>query len=439
MTNTRRTVLAGMAGGAGAGLLAACGGGGQGSGAPAVAELRGVSLEHWAQNELTHVEGAAKQKVLQQFSAQSGLGISVTSAGGAGPEKVIAAMAAGTPPDMLDGFHFNLSQYYRQGATVDVDAELKSNADWKKARASLYPNIVQGFTWKGKMYGVPLYSSHFNMYFQPELLKRAGLVAPPPKTWTWDQFLDYNRKASRPPEITGYDDQWSYSRTGMMALANGHKFMSADGTKFSYNSPEALEAVEFQQQMIKSGLMRAHDGTASGSYTEKLPDGKVVFQFGVAARVPTYRKAGSQFGTCYFPIGPKNKEKLNYTHGEAYGFSVFKNKDAKKQQAAVLASVWGTRADMGLLLAQEAGTVPSYKSTIEDAAFQANFKKDADAWPFYDVLPGFIPMPNFPGFADVRALGDMMIRDIWAGKGTAREIMNEYTRQGQQKLDDVLK
>jgi ABC-type glycerol-3-phosphate transport system substrate-binding protein len=190
--------------------------------------------------------------------------------------------------------------------------------------------------------------------------------------------------------------------------------------------------------LVKQGLMRAHDGSATGGYSEKLPEGKVVFQFAVAARVPAYRLNGTQFGTTYFPLGPKNTAKKNVTHGESYGFAVFK-KDPKKQQAALQAAVWGTRNDSGLVYAQTGGTIPAYRGVIESPELQAAFKNDADVWPFYELLPNFIPMPNFPGFTEVRTMGDQMIPQIWAEKVTVRDGLNEYTRLAQQRLDEVLR
>jgi ABC-type glycerol-3-phosphate transport system substrate-binding protein len=138
-------------------------------------------------------------------------------------------------------------------------------------------------------------------------------------------------------------------------------------------------------------------------------------------------------------VGPSNKAKSSLTFGEAYGVGVFKTKDAKRQQAAWLASLWTTRPDMGLLIAQEAGAPPSYTYTVDDKAFQSAFRQDAEAWPFYDLIPGFVPMPNFPGFGDVRTMGDKMIPDIWSGKANAKQVLDEYTRLAQQKLDEALK
>ena len=68
--------------------------------------------------------------------------------------------------------------------------------------------------------------------------------------------------------------------------------------------------------------MRPHDGSAGGGYSEKLPQGGVVFQNGVAARIPLYRQQGTEFGTCFYPLGPRNTTKLNYTQGSPYAFSV---------------------------------------------------------------------------------------------------------------------
>ena len=146
-------------------------------------------------------------------------------------------MTGGTPPDSADGFNYNMSDLFRQVATVDVDAALKGDADWKKARAALYPDIATGFTWKSKLFAVPIYNSFFSLYYQPDFLKRAGLAVPPLRGWSWDQFLDYCRKASRPPDITGCDAGWNYGMGGMFMLNNGAKFVSQDGTKFTFDSP----------------------------------------------------------------------------------------------------------------------------------------------------------------------------------------------------------
>jgi len=439
ITATRRRALGTAALGGGATLLAACGvgGGGAPGGSPKV-DLTGVSVDFWSDGVSTHPTSQATAAVLDAYTAQNTLGVRVNTAASVGLEagitKVITALAAGTPPDLINMKHFFLADLFSRGATVDVDAELKGDAEWKKVRADAYPNIVQGLTWKGKLYAIPSHNSYFLMYYQPELLKRAGLAAPP-RDWTWDRFVDYCRRASSPPDVTGYDCSWEHPRTGMVALNNGAQSISPDGTKLIVNGPEIREAIEWQLGLVRSGLMRPHNGSANGGYSEKLPQGTVAFQFGVQARIPTYRKDGVQFGTCFYPLGPGNKAKKNMTHGTAYGFAVMKNKDPKKQAAALQASLWAAKPESGMVLLRDGGVLPSYKSIVEAPSFQAEWKKDADNWPFVEALAGFQPFPGFPTFEEARNAVLKHWQNIWAGRTSVNDGLNEGQREAQQIID----
>ncbi|MBI3974272.1 MAG: extracellular solute-binding protein [Chloroflexi bacterium] len=442
---TRRTLLLG-AGIAGSALLAACAGPGPGAGAspgsrPA-ADLKGITVEYWSMQTPTHPEEVARVKVLNNFTAENTLGIKVETAATAGQtaatlDKVIGALAAGTPPDLVNTFNFYLADLANRNALADVDAELKSNADWKKVRPSIYPHIVQGLSWRGKFHAVPSHNSYFMLYFNAAALKRAGLAAPA-RTWTWDQFVDYGKKASQPPDVTAYDCDWTYPHTGMLALNNGARFVSPDNTRFTLNTSEVREAVEWQLGLVKAGLMRAHDGN-KGGYKERLPEGKVVFQFGVPARVPVYRRDAVEFGTTHYPLGPKNRAKQNFTHGTAYGYAAFKGKDPQKVQASLLASLWASRPDSGMIFAQEGGVPPSYRHIVESAEFKARWQKDPEVWPFYEALPSFLPYPSVPVFWDARSEINGEFVAIWAGKKSITDALNEAQRKAQQLLDQALK
>jgi ABC-type glycerol-3-phosphate transport system substrate-binding protein len=280
-------------------------------------------------------------------------------------------------------------------------------------------------------------NSFFLMYYSPTLLKRAGLQ-PPPRTWTWDDFVSYGKKAANPPDVVLYASQWQYPWLAMFSLNNNAPFLSADNTKFQFTSPDVQATAEWELGLVKAGLEPAHDGSASGGYKEQLPQGKQVFQYGVPNRVATYRQTNVEFGTCYYPLGPKNSSKTNYTIGSAYGFSIFKNKDAKKQQAALRAALWGTRLESGLTFAKDGGDPPSYKHVVESTEFQSQWKKDEQAWPFFEALPGFVPYYNFPTFWDARAAINTQLMNVWAGKVSVKDGLAEAQRQAQLLLDKAL-
>jgi multiple sugar transport system substrate-binding protein len=414
-------------------------------------DLNGTTVEYLSMFQPTHVIERANLKALEAFSQQNPYGIKILntqSAGQAGGQRegqvqgasmaqVIAAIAAGTPPDMILTANFNMAELFARGGTVDVDAELKGNAEWRRIRPAVYPNIVHGLSWRGKLFAVPAHSSFFLMYYNGDLLKRAGLP-PPPRTWTWSTFEDYSRKASQPPDVWGWSDGWTYARTGMMFINNGARFTNADGTKFSLNSPEVRETLEFNHRMLRAGLTPPHDGTRNGGYQELLQQGKMVFQHAQPNRVPEWRKINLDFGTIYYPLGPRNMTKANFSHGTTYGFTVFK-KDPKKVQAALLAALQAAKPESGMIFAKGAGTPPSYRSTVEAATFQAEMKKDTESWPFYEVLPNFIPFPAFATFSEAREAVDEEFGKIWAGQTSLNAGLEAAQRRAQQLLDEALK
>jgi ABC-type glycerol-3-phosphate transport system substrate-binding protein len=153
--------------------------------------------------------------------------------------------------------------------------------------------------------------------------------------------------------------------------------------------------------------------------------------------VATYRQTNVEFGTCTYPLGPRNTAKANKTIGSAYGLSIFKNKDPKKQRTALLAALWATRLDSGMILA-DGGDPPSYKHVVESPEFQAKWKKDAENWPFMEALPGFVPYYNFPTFWKARAAINTQLMDVWAGKQSVRDCLAEAQRQAQALLDKGL-
>lgn len=452
-TTSRRTML--FRGGAAllagpAVLLAACaapGGSGDTAASPPTADLKGVTVEFWPKDAAGHPEYEATKKILDAFNQNNTYGITVTVAGQSSSsatgdmKKVVAALAAGTPPDFINQHGYNLADLFRKSVLIDFDAELKSNNDYKKVRAGIYPHILAGHTLQNKLFSLPTHNSFFEMFYQSDLLKRAGLTAPPPRTWTWDDFVSYSKQAAHPPDVTGYDEQWSYARTGMMILNNGVQMVSADNTKLQLTAPEVLATIEWALNYEKAGLSHSFDASAKGGgYAERLSDGQVVFQFGVPARVVTYQKSNVPFGVCFYPLGPSNKEKANYSHGASYGMGVFKNSAKPKQaSAAALASLAATQLDSGLIYAKEAGTPPSYKYVVDAPALQDYLKSNPESAVFYQGLPSFLPFPPVPSFEDVRAEIDKHLVDIWSGKTSARDGLAEAQRAGQQIMDAAQK
>jgi hypothetical protein len=57
-------------------------------------------------------------------------------------EKLLGALAAGTPPDLTRYQNFYLAPLFAKGGLLDADTAMKGIAEWRRVRPSLFPNIV---------------------------------------------------------------------------------------------------------------------------------------------------------------------------------------------------------------------------------------------------------------------------------------------------------
>ena len=406
-----------------------------------VAVSQASTIEYWQMLPGTHPEEVAIKAVLDDYTKRNthGVTVRVGPSGGTNPtdlSKVLAAISGGTPPNMINTFNFTTSGLMDQGAAVDVDAELRGDTTWGQVRSGVYPQLLAALTWKGKLYAVPTYNSYFEMYYSKNALQRAGLTAPPPAAWTWQDFVHYCTAAAQPPKVTGYDCDWTYSYTGMVALNNGAPFVNADATKFLMDQPAFIASIEWQQSLVKNGLMRAYAaGVADGGYKERLPQAGVVFQYAVPARVPQYRQQKVDFGTCYYPLGPNNTRKGNATIGSTKGFTILKTKDAELVQASLQAALWASRPESGTTFAEIGGVPPSYRPIVESSAFQSRWQGDTELWPFFAALPGFQPYPNCPKYWSTRTLINQQLQAIWQGKASVHDALTQAQKVAQQQLD----
>ena len=426
---TRASLLRGAAGALGAGLLAACGvardGGGavapSGTGAP-------VPIEFWYTLPDTHPTGKARADALAVAERASGGAFTITynEASGAGMAKVVAAVAAGTPPGFLIDYPYYAAQLFLKGAMVDVEQELKGVTAWGRARANIPPAFLEGVRWMGNTVAIPFQISQQAMMYAPDQLEKAG-VAPPAPTWTWAAFEELSKRAARPPDVWGMSVGWRSSTWQLMAGSNGVSWLSKDQTKVSFTQPENLAGVEFLQKYTYGlGLMPI--GNNQKSAGELMIKGQTVFEPQGPYRVPDMRKAGvTRFGAALWPRGPQKP--TPYHWGTLYSTIVFKNPDPAKQRAATQAAVGAlsdeaqaahVMADLGLPVTKSAREAPALQRFV---AQEPVVKAFADMFPYCDVWPAI------PSGDEMRQILDRTMLQLYEQKAGIKDAMAAAERE----------
>jgi multiple sugar transport system substrate-binding protein len=121
------------------------------------------------------------------------------------------------------------------------------------------PGLVQGASYKGQVYGSPLFEDQGFMYYRKDLLAKAGLQ--PPTTW---QQLETEAKTLVSSHAVKYGFVWQGASYEGLTCNFMEYLASAGGTatnssytQATLDSPQASQALTFMRSLITSGASPA--------------------------------------------------------------------------------------------------------------------------------------------------------------------------------------
>ena len=206
-----------------------------------------------------------------------------TVAGGAGSNaKAVLAqrLAANKPPDSFQGHAGKeLLDYIKAGQIEPINFIYKS-AGFEKVMA---PQLVKQITYKGNLYSVPVNIHRANvLWFNPSVLKKAGITIADGSPLTWDQFIaDLNAIKAKEPNVIPLSlaEEWTQKHlleTVMIGVlgADGWNGLWAKGA--DWNSPKITEALN----RFKTLLTYTNSDASSLTWQDAgklVVDGKAAF------------------------------------------------------------------------------------------------------------------------------------------------------------------
>ena len=292
-----------------------------------------MEIEYWSTLPETHPTGKGRidaLKLSEQANAEY-FRIKYAEPGGANIEKMIASLAAGTPPNLVVDYPYFAARLHIKDGLIDYEKELKAQPAWARARANLSPAFLEGIQWLGAMVGIPFQISQQAMVYAPDKLEKAGVRAPNGLTWTWADFEEIAKRAAKPPDVWGLSVGWRSSGYTTWAASNGTSWLSKDGTKISFTHPEGMAGVELLTRLT-NGLRLMPLGANQKSAGELIVKGQTVFEPNGPYRLPAWKQAGvTRVEGVPFPRGPHKPTTYNW--GTLYSFIVFKSTDPAKQRA----------------------------------------------------------------------------------------------------------
>ncbi|WP_018349050.1 ABC transporter substrate-binding protein [Longispora albida] len=284
-------------------------------------------------------------------------------------QKILADAAAGTLPDVVNIGADNALPMSRQGLLVNIaEAMPKAKDDYTAGSWKAYE--IPG---KGGSYGFPWYLTTGGNFVNKSLLQQAGMSGEQvPKTFT--EFKEFGMKISQ----NSGGKIWALSaKPGLVDLAlHGVKVMNDEGTKFTFNTPEGVKALQDYVDLFKAGAMPPDALTRDGakSNTDFLA-GKIALVPGSASFLTEIK----QNAPSLYPNVAIAPQLTNTGHSNMYILGLSVNAKSKNKRTALEFGHFVTNPENQAKFAKIVTIFPSTPKSYEDPFFSTpRADKNAD-------------------------------------------------------------
>lgn len=336
--------------------------------------------------------------------------------------KMTAAITAGTVPDLIFSFTEDQASLLSTDGFDTVPDGLVKESDFFPA---IWGNSLAG----GKQYGVPWYTYANILIYRTDVAQKAGITAPP-TTWAEQKSFAEKLKAhgvANPLVLAVGYDKYSAGQFRVMVAQNGGSLLSADNSKWTLNTEQNVEALEYWASLIKSGLSSA-DGPAfldtvpwmSSGKSAAIVDGGPWFASwfddangkGWSASHMTYAQN---------PTGPSGGKGATTGGGSWMVPSDSKNKDAAWKYVR-----WMSEAPQQVEWYKIFGNMPALKSAWDDPALKGTVLDQV-----HEALNHGVAQPNVPTWNQVGQIIGQQMEKVVRGGVSAQAALDEAQKQAE--------
>ena len=335
-------------------------------------------------------------------------------------QKLRTDISGGTNPDIsIIGTRW-LLDFVKDDIAEPLDGYMQG--DFK---ARFIPPFLKPATIGGKIYGLPIAASARALYYNKEMLTKAGFPNGP---LTWDDVVAASEKmkASGTPgfglmakgtevDVYYYYALWSY----------GGDVINAD-TKAAFDSPAGVKALTLYKTMVDKGL------TEPGVTNYTREDLQNLFKQGRVGMVITapflINQIAKEAPKLDYGIVPVPKGTTSSTYAVTDSVVMFKN--SKVKQAAWKFLDFLFTKDPRIAFTKGEGFLPTTTAEAQDPYFAENARLKT----FVDLLPSAHFAPTVTGWEDTAKAVTDAVQSVYIGKAEPAAALKQAAAQADQSL-----
>jgi multiple sugar transport system substrate-binding protein len=321
--------------------------------------------------------------------------------------KLTTSFAAGTPPDIFLVNFREYSQFVAREAVEPLDPHLEEVG---LQLDRYYEPPVEAFTFEGALQCMPQNISSLVVYYNNDLLRKAGLKRPP-ADWDWEEFRSYALRLTD-ERNRGVGIEPSIIRLAPFVWSNGGEMVDDPDTPshFTLEQPAAREALEFLV-----GLVRDDQVVPTEKEVVAAEDLETLFAAGRLGMLLSSRRDTPLFRENVeldwdVAALPRSKQPAGILHSDAY--CIARGSDALDSALGFVAYATGKQGQT--ITALGGRTVPSLKSVANSGAFLDPSAPPRHSEVFLEGIPYIRRTPVIPTWPEIEDVaGEILTRAFY--------------------------
>ena len=342
-------------------------------------------------------------------------------AGKTSEEVIGAAITAGNAPCLV----FNTSpaavpQFQKQGGLVPLD-DFEGGSDYVEQRSG---DVAEQYTSEdGKYYQIPWKSNPVMIFYNKDLLKKAGVDPENPPLATHDEFLETSRKivdsgaadaAIWPAPSSEFFQSW-FDFSPLYAAETGGKQLVEDG-EATFDSEEGRTVADFWAQMYADGLAQKEVYNGD-SFADEKAAMAIVGPWAIAVYGDKVN-----WGAAPVPTSSGTSPEETYTFSDAKNIALYSACENRGTAWEVLKFATSEEQDGELL--EQTGQMPLRENLAE--TYPDYFEKNPEYAEFADQASRTVEVPNVPNSIEIwQTFRDAYSSSVIFGEKPVDEALSE--------------
>jgi ABC-type glycerol-3-phosphate transport system substrate-binding protein len=335
-------------------------------------------------------------------------------------DKLNIVMTGGTPPDVATVDMTWLPHFAALGAFTDLKPLSGGQLNGVPWQDAYTPGALEAITYNDQIVSALYDFDVYALYYRSDLFDEKGLQPPT----TWDELVTVAKQVAEGDQYlyewdpdTFHGSQWIYE--------NGGQLLSDDNTQVVFNSPEAVDAIQFYTDLLLKENVAINWTEDQGERIQGVKDGRIAMFSDGPYNMGIMKSAAPEMaGQWKVALHPYSKEPGSYLGGT--GLVIPTN--APQKEAAWKFIEYAMRPENQVGVFTYAGAAPALTAALESPEVNIEdpyFGGQKAFAVFLEAMKTARPFPYVRAWNDIDDAFTNAMQQVSLGQMSVQEALDE--------------